>query len=681
MPTTGWSSCGARHARCSRACSTSAGAARSSRAPSATSWCAPAWPAWSSSTSGTRRSTSGASTACPSPGDPASTDPLLGRVVPHRPPRRLGPGPRAAGRRLAGAGGRALLPGHRASTPRAWPAAATWPCGAGAVLGLEDEYFVDPDGRPARLRRPGRRRAVSDGDGRGAPALRRAWCSAARARCCPPSARPGPATWATSSAPSSASRTRSSARRCPGSSSSRAARAPGKTAVALHRAAYLLYTHRFPLERQGVLVVGPEPAVPALHRAGPALAGRDRGQPVDGGGPGARGPGARGRRPRRGQAEGRRAHGQGAGPGRAHPPAPAAPRRRGPLRGRGAAPAGPADRGDRRPWPGAAPGRTTPGGASWRRRCCARWPTSTGPGSAAAASTARDEAPTPGGAERPGPAAAPGPRGGRGARPHVAPPVAARVPARPARRPAAAGRRRQGDPRARRRCSACTGRAARRSTRCRGRSADAALIDEARTLLGPRRGGRPDPDPGAARRGGHGVRGGVLAAGPGGVARRRRPSPCDGCRGRDPLLRPHRGRRGAGPLAHAAAHAGPPLALGLHDRGRRHRPGHRALGPRELGRHHPPPEPAAPAPPGRADRELPHPGRGRGAGRPGPGRGRARHHPAAPGAPVGLPAADRRRRSRAGLGTAAGRAWPARRWRRWPRAGWPSSARRSCCPS
>lgn len=31
----------------------------------------------------------------------------------------------------------------------------------------------------------------------------------------------------------------------------------GKTAVALHRAAYLLYTYRFPLEMQGVLVVGP----------------------------------------------------------------------------------------------------------------------------------------------------------------------------------------------------------------------------------------------------------------------------------------------------------------------------------------------------------------------------------------------------------------------------------------
>lgn len=33
----------------------------------------------------------------------------------------------------------------------------------------------------------------------------------------------------------------------------------GKTAVALHRAAYLLYTHRFPLEVQGVLVIGPNP--------------------------------------------------------------------------------------------------------------------------------------------------------------------------------------------------------------------------------------------------------------------------------------------------------------------------------------------------------------------------------------------------------------------------------------
>jgi DNA helicase IV len=54
----------------------------------------------------------------------------------------------------------------------------------------------------------------------------------------------------------------------------------GKTAVALHRAAYLLYTHRFPLERQGVLVVGPnqvflryiEQVLPSLGEAGVALA-------------------------------------------------------------------------------------------------------------------------------------------------------------------------------------------------------------------------------------------------------------------------------------------------------------------------------------------------------------------------------------------------------------------------
>lgn len=72
----------------------------------------------------------------------------------------------------------------------------------------------------------------------------------------------------------------------------------GKTVVALHRAAYLLYTHRFPLEGQGVLVLGPnrlflgyiEQVLPSLGEAGVELAvladlvvprvrvlGRDRG--------------------------------------------------------------------------------------------------------------------------------------------------------------------------------------------------------------------------------------------------------------------------------------------------------------------------------------------------------------------------------------------------------------------
>ena len=53
----------------------------------------------------------------------------------------------------------------------------------------------------------------------------------------------------------------------------------GKTVVALHRAAYLLYTHRFPLERSGVLLVGPnriflryiEAVLPALGEHNAAL--------------------------------------------------------------------------------------------------------------------------------------------------------------------------------------------------------------------------------------------------------------------------------------------------------------------------------------------------------------------------------------------------------------------------
>ncbi len=57
----------------------------------------------------------------------------------------------------------------------------------------------------------------------------------------------------------------------------------GKTAVALHRASYLLYAHRFPLERQGVLVVGPNRmfmryisrVLPSLGDTGVSLAAVD----------------------------------------------------------------------------------------------------------------------------------------------------------------------------------------------------------------------------------------------------------------------------------------------------------------------------------------------------------------------------------------------------------------------
>ena len=101
--------------------------------------------------------------------------------------------------------------------------------------------------------------------------------------------------------------------------SSRAVPGTGKTAVALHRAAYLLYTHRFPLERQGVLVVGPNPlflryieqVLPSLGETGVTLstvaglvpeirvraAGTPESEPPEGRGP----------------------HGPGGGPGRADP--------------------------------------------------------------------------------------------------------------------------------------------------------------------------------------------------------------------------------------------------------------------------------------------------------------------------------------------------------------------------
>ena len=75
----------------------------------------------------------------------------------------------------------------------------------------------------------------------------------------------------------------------------------GKTAVGLHRAAYLLYLHRERLRRSGVLIVGPNTAFLVVHLGGSAGARRGRGAAVHGGRadrPGA-GPGGRlARRPR-----------------------------------------------------------------------------------------------------------------------------------------------------------------------------------------------------------------------------------------------------------------------------------------------------------------------------------------------------------------------------------------------
>ena len=356
----------------------------------------------------------------------------------------------------------------------------------------------------------------------------------------------------------------------------------GKTAVALHRAAYLLYTHRFPLERQGVLVVGPNPlflryieqVLPSLGETGVSLstvAGlvpEIRVQGVDDAAVAtlkgdvrmvkvlARAVRTR-QRPLRHDVE----VPFGAGvlrlrattteeivalarrrPG--HPQRPPALRR-------GARAAGP---GRRLPGP-AGPGRPTPG-------------------------------------EEDGPSAEEQADLAQRLRPH-APQVAEALDRMwPRLSPhellhdllgarallAAAGQ------------GILTPEEVRRLYRPRSAAldevpwtvADAALIDEARTVLGPRRGapGRTGPAPAAPTRGAPRRR----ASGP----RAWRPRPCPTraparARRRDPLLRPHRGRRGPGPLAHAAAHAGPPLAVGIDDRGRRHRPGHRPVGPRELG--------------------------------------------------------------------------------------------------
>ena len=155
----------------------------------------------------------------------------------------------------------------------------------------------------------------------------------------------------------------------------------GKTAVALHRAAYLLYTYRERLARSGVLVVGPNSAVPALHRAGAALPRRDRRRDVDARRALSRHRRRRGRGTRGGRAQGRPADGSRRGPRR--PRAGAGARRRAPADGRhvrdrrcaprssrrhAVGPAGPASRTTRR---GRATSRTCSdtSPASWPRAC------------------------------------------------------------------------------------------------------------------------------------------------------------------------------------------------------------------------------------------------------------------------------------------------------------------------
>ena len=92
-----------------------------------------------------------------------------------------------------------------------------------------------------------------------------------------PRPRAAPAACATSSPRSRPSRTKRSGPTWPASSSSPGGPGTGKTAVALHRAAYLLYTHRKRLGRAGRAARRAEPDLPALHRRGAPVARRGRG--------------------------------------------------------------------------------------------------------------------------------------------------------------------------------------------------------------------------------------------------------------------------------------------------------------------------------------------------------------------------------------------------------------------
>ena len=90
----------------------------------------------------------------------------------------------------------------------------------------------------------------------------------------------------------------------------------GKTAVGLHRAAWLLYAYRDRLAPRGRARRRAEPRLPRAHRRRAARARRGRGRAHDRRGPGRRPVPVRGSgRPGDGRAQGRRADGRGAAPG------------------------------------------------------------------------------------------------------------------------------------------------------------------------------------------------------------------------------------------------------------------------------------------------------------------------------------------------------------------------------
>ena len=376
--------------------------------------------------------------------------------------------------------------GPPASTRRAWPAAATSPCGAGRSSGSRTSTSSTPRVAPGAAApagaggaqfRDGGERLLSDGLVLGGPGALLSALGQAR-------------TGQMGDIIGTIQREQDEIIRSPlpGVLVVQGGPGTGKTAVALHRAAYLLYTHRFPLERQGVLVVGPNPlflryieqVLPSLGETGVSLS------TVSGLVPEVRVRGVDDPAVAKLKGDVRMVKVL----------ARAVRTRQRPLRRDVEVPFGAGVLRLRAATTEDIVGmaRRRPGTHNARRRFVesqvlralsdeyrARLGRSGVDGA--------DDAPTRRGAEGPGPAAAPGARGQRGARPDVAPPVAPRVPARPARRPAAAHRRRQGDPERRRRCSGCTGPAAPRSTPCRGRSATPRSSTRRAPCSGPAGGG------------------------------------------------------------------------------------------------------------------------------------------------------------------------------------------------
>jgi DNA helicase IV len=147
------------------------------------------------------------------------------------------------------------------------------------VLGLEDEYFVDPGGQAAAAVPASNGAAALDGDAGGERLLSDGLVLGGPGALL--SALGQSRTGHMGDIIGTIQREQDEIIRSPlpGVLVVQGGPGTGKTAVALHRAAYLLYTHRFPLERQGVLVVGPNPlflryieqVLPSLGETGVSL--------------------------------------------------------------------------------------------------------------------------------------------------------------------------------------------------------------------------------------------------------------------------------------------------------------------------------------------------------------------------------------------------------------------------